>query len=71
MRNFKLILPVTLLLLAAITACSFHNVDNDLRPAPTDLCDPNDTATISFADSIFPIFLSSSLGHPFSDTKCL
>lgn len=67
MRNFKLILPVTLLLLAGITACSFHNVDDDLRPAPKVFCDPNDTATVSFADSIFPIFQKHCTDTAFGD----
>lgn len=37
-------------------SCTFDNIEDDLRPDPVDICDPNDTTTVSFQDTIFPIF---------------
>jgi hypothetical protein len=51
------VISITLLLaLVLCWSCSFNNVDEDLRPAPVDICSPSDTSTVSFQDTIFPIF---------------
>lgn len=49
------VIPVTMLLALTLGwSCTFHNVAEDLRPV--DICSPNDTTTVSFQDTIFPIF---------------
>ncbi len=54
--KLKIISTTSILALALCWSCSFNNVDDDLRPAPVDICNPNDTSTVSFQDTIFPIF---------------
>lgn len=48
------ILPLTLVLaLSVCWSCSFDNFEDDVY---VDHCDPSDTTTVSFQDTIFPIF---------------
>jgi hypothetical protein len=54
--KFKVVSITSLLALALCWSCAFHNVDDDLKSAPLDICSPSDTTTVSFQDTIFPIF---------------
>jgi hypothetical protein len=49
------IISVTFSLLLLLGwSCTFHNVDDDVKPVQ--IVDPCDTMAVSFADTIFPIF---------------
>ncbi len=54
--KFKIISATSLLAAALCWSCSFDNIDEDLKPPAIDICSPNDTSTVSFQDTIFPIF---------------
>jgi hypothetical protein len=54
--KFKVLSLTTLLAASLCWSCSFNSIEDDLLPEPIDFCDPADTSTISFQDTIFPIF---------------
>lgn len=56
MAKIKIITLAAVLAAALCSGCTFHNFEDDVKPEPVDICSPNDTSTVSFQDTIFPIF---------------
>jgi hypothetical protein len=56
MMKFKVISATALLAACFCWSCTFDNIEDDLQLDPVDICNPTDTTTVSFQDTIFPIF---------------